>query len=51
MVRLRVGTAKIPGNVDSRDTKAFEVLTQSPRGSTMFRRMGRAKDGTKLTKG
>lgn len=51
MVRFRVGTAKIPGNVDSRDTKAFEVLTQSPRGSTMFRRMGRAKDGTKRSKG
>ncbi|KAL8970872.1 MAG: hypothetical protein Q9197_003581 [Variospora fuerteventurae] len=50
-MKLTNGTAKIPGNVDSRDTKAFELLTPSPRGSTMFRRMGRAKDGTKLSKG
>lgn len=50
MVRLRVGATKIPGNVESRDAKAFEVLTQSPKGSTMFRRMGRAEDGSKLTK-
>ena len=50
MVRHRLGTATFPGDGDARDTKAFEGLTRSPTGSTMFRRMGRAKDGTKLTK-
>ncbi|KAI4157352.1 MAG: hypothetical protein LQ342_008346 [Letrouitia transgressa] len=44
-------TAKIPAKGDSRDAKPFPVLTPSPKGSTMFRRMGRAVDGAKLTEG
>ncbi|KAL8818582.1 MAG: hypothetical protein Q9223_002807 [Gallowayella weberi] len=44
-------TVKIPGNDESGDMKPFEVLTQSPKGSTMFRRMGRAIDGAELAKG
>ena len=49
-MQYRLGTATFPGDGDTRDTKAFEGLTQSPKGSTIFRRIGRAKDGTKLTK-
>lgn len=44
-----LGTVKMPSDYSSDDTEPFEVLTQSPKGSTMFRRMGRAKDG-ELTK-
>ena len=39
------GTVRIPG---SGDNKPFDVLSQSPKGSTMFRRMERGIDGSKL---